>query len=40
MALLRLALKPGIDKQNTEYGAEGVGLTETTFVFVMGCQRK
>ena len=23
MALLRLALKPGIDKQNTEYGAEG-----------------
>jgi hypothetical protein len=23
MALLKLALKPGIDKQNTEYGAEG-----------------
>ena len=23
MALLRLFLKPGIDKQNTEYGAEG-----------------
>ena len=23
MAYLRLALKPGIDKQNTEYGAEG-----------------
>lgn len=23
MSLLRLALKPGIDKQNTEYGAEG-----------------
>ena len=23
MAFFRLALKPGIDKQNTEYGAEG-----------------
>ena len=23
MALLRLFLKPGVDKQNTEYGAEG-----------------
>jgi hypothetical protein len=23
MALARLFLKPGIDKQNTEYGAEG-----------------
>jgi len=23
MAYLRLTLKPGIDKQNTEYGAEG-----------------
>jgi hypothetical protein len=23
MAYFRLALKPGIDKQNTEYGAEG-----------------
>ena len=23
MAFFRLTLKPGIDKQNTEYGAEG-----------------
>jgi hypothetical protein len=31
MAYLRLALKPGIDKQNTEYGAEG-GWTDADFV--------
>ena len=31
MALLRLFLKPGIDKQNTEYGAEG-GWTDGDFV--------
>lgn len=31
MALLRLALKPGIDKQNTEYGAEG-GWTDCDYV--------
>jgi hypothetical protein len=31
MAYLRLALRPGIDKQNTEYGAEG-GWTDCDFV--------
>jgi hypothetical protein len=31
MALLRLFLKPGIDKQNTEYGAEG-GWTDGDYV--------
>jgi hypothetical protein len=31
MPLLRLALKPGIDKQNTEYGAEG-GWVDCDFV--------
>ncbi len=31
MALLRLFLKPGIDKQNTEYGAEG-GWVDADFV--------
>lgn len=31
MPLLRLALKPGIDKQNTEYGAEG-GWIDSDFV--------
>lgn len=31
MALLRLFLKPGVDKQNTEYGAEG-GWVDTNFV--------
>jgi hypothetical protein len=31
MAYIRLALKPGIDKQNTEYGAEG-GWTNSDFV--------
>lgn len=31
MPLLRLALKPGIDKQNTEYGAEG-GWTDCDYV--------
>jgi len=31
MSYLRLALKPGIDKQNTEYGAEG-GWTDADFV--------
>ena len=31
MAYLRLALKPGIDKQNTEYGAEG-GWIDSDFV--------
>lgn len=31
MALLKLALKPGIDKQNTEYGAEG-GWTDCDYV--------
>jgi hypothetical protein len=31
MALLRLFLKPGVDKQNTEYGAEG-GWIDTDYV--------
>ena len=31
MALLRLFLKPGIDKQNTQYGAEG-GWIDSYFV--------
>jgi hypothetical protein len=31
MAYIRLALKPGIDKQNTEYGAEG-GWTDSDYV--------
>jgi hypothetical protein len=31
MAYIRLALKPGIDKQNTEYGAEG-GWTNSDYV--------
>jgi len=31
MALLRLFLKPGVDKQNTEYGAEG-GWVDSDFV--------
>jgi len=31
MALLKLSLRPGIDKQNTEYGAEG-GWTDCDFV--------
>ena len=31
MALLRLFLKPGVDKQNTEYGAEG-GWVDCDFV--------
>ena len=31
MALLKLALKPGIDKQNTEYGAEG-GWVDSDYV--------
>ena len=31
MSYIRLALKPGIDKQNTEYGAEG-GWTNSDFV--------
>ncbi|CAB4155159.1 hypothetical protein UFOVP652_86, partial [uncultured Caudovirales phage] len=31
MALLRLFLKPGIDKQNTEYGAEG-GWVDSDYV--------
>ena len=31
MAYFRLALRPGIDKQNTEYGAEG-GWTDCDYV--------
>jgi len=31
MALMRLFLKPGVDKQNTEYGAEG-GWTDSNYV--------
>ena len=31
MALLRLFLKPGVDKQNTEYGAEG-GWVDSDYV--------
>ncbi len=31
MPLLRLFLKPGVDKQNTEYGAEG-GWVDSDYV--------
>jgi hypothetical protein len=31
MPLIRIAFKPGIDKQNTEYGAEG-GYTDADMV--------
>ena len=40
MALLRLFLKPGVDKQNTEYGAEGGWIDSDYIRFRYGLPEK